>query len=283
MSVAGGRLSLLVSRVGLVLCRCAAAPPSFRAVGCNRGTKLPAAGATVIQSRALSDTQHVSKGKLVRNGEEKKAVICIEGNIASGKTTCLEYFSKTSNIEVLTEPVSKWRNVRGHNPLALMYQDPARWGITLQTYVQLTMLDRHLSTIAAPVRMMERSIFSAKYIFVENLFKSGKMPEVDYAVLTEWFEWITTNISIPVDLIVYLQTSPQTCHERLKQRCREEEKVIPLEYLESIHQLYEDWLINRTSSPLPAPVLVIPADHDLQKMLSQYEENRDKILAASYH
>lgn len=26
--------------------------------------------------------------------------ICIEGNIASGKTTCLEYFSRTSNIEV---------------------------------------------------------------------------------------------------------------------------------------------------------------------------------------
>ncbi|XP_053291655.1 thymidine kinase 2, mitochondrial isoform X6 [Pleuronectes platessa] len=237
------------------------------------------------------------QGKLVRNGENKKAVICVEGNIASGKTTCLEYFSKTSNIEVLTEPISKWRNVRGHNPLALMYQDPERWGITLQTYIQLTMLDRHLSSITAPVRMMERSLFSAKYIFVDNLFRSGKMPEVDYAVLSEWFDWITTNISIPVDLIdvrfvlshlsrtsapfIYLQTSPQTCHERLKQRCREEEKVIPLEYLESIHQLYEDWLIKETSSPLPAPVLVIPADHDLQKMLQQFEEYRDKILAAS--
>uniref|UniRef100_A0A7N8YPB6 Thymidine kinase 2, mitochondrial n=1 Tax=Mastacembelus armatus TaxID=205130 RepID=A0A7N8YPB6_9TELE len=209
--------------------------------------------------------------------------ICIEGNIASGKTTCLEYFNKTGNIQVFTEPVHKWRNVRGHNPLALMYQDPERWGITLQTYVQLTMLDRHLSSISSPVRMMERSIFSAKYIFVENLFRSGKMPEVDYAVLSEWFDWITTNICIPVDLIVYLQTSPHTCHERLKQRCREEEKVIPLEYLVSIHQLYEDWLIKRTSFPLPAPVLVIPADHDLQKMLHKYEENREKILAASYH
>lgn len=31
------------------------------------------------------------------------------------------------------------------------------------------------------------------------------------------------------------------------------------EYLESIHQLYEDWLIKRTSSPLTAPVLV--GDH----------------------
>uniref|UniRef100_A0A674ENY5 Thymidine kinase 2 n=1 Tax=Salmo trutta TaxID=8032 RepID=A0A674ENY5_SALTR len=199
---------------------------------------------------------YFSQGKLVRNGKEKKSVIFIEGNIASGKTTCLEYFSKTSNIEVLTEPVSKWRNVRGHNPLGLMYQDPTRWGITLQTYVQLTMLDRHLSTMSAPVRMMERSIYSAKYIFVENLFRSGKMPEVDFAVLSEWFEWITQNIAIPVDLIVYLQSSPQTCHERLKERCREEEKIIPLEYLEAIHQLYEDWLIKKTSFNVPAPVLV---------------------------
>lgn len=27
------------------------------------------------------------------------------------------------------------------------------------------------------------------------------MPEVDYAVLSEWFDWITANICIPVDLI----------------------------------------------------------------------------------
>ncbi|KAK2819959.1 hypothetical protein Q7C36_021605 [Tachysurus vachellii] len=251
----------------------------------------------VSQNRAVSvfnvllrypvDTNHClsrglntrpSIGKLVRDGEDKKPVICIEGNIASGKTTCLEYFSKTSNIEVLTEPVSKWRNVRGHNPLALMYDDPARWGLTLQTYIQLTVLDHHLSKITAPVRMMERSLYSAKYIFVENLYKSGKMPEVDYAVLSEWFEWIISNISIPVDLIVYLQTSPQICFDRLKQRCRKEEKVIPLEYLEALHSLYEDWLINHTSYNVPAPVLVIPADHDLQKMLHQYEENREKIF-----
>ncbi|CAJ1066537.1 thymidine kinase 2%2C mitochondrial isoform X1 [Xyrichtys novacula] len=274
MWAAGGRVASLL--------RAAVGSASLRPVVCRRRRKLPAESVRLILNRACGVTQQGTQfiGKLERNGEAKKSVICIEGNIASGKTTCLKYFSDTSNIEVLTEPVSKWRNVHGHNPLALMYQDPERWGLTLQTYVQLTMLDRHLSAISAPVRMMERSIFSAKYIFVENLFKSGKMPEVDYAVLSEWFDWIITNIYLPVDLIVYLQASPQTCHERLKQRCREEEKVIPLEYLESIHQLYEDWLIHRTSSPLPAPVLVIPADHDLEEMLHQYEENRDKILAS---
>lgn len=107
------------------------------------------------------------------------------------------------------------------------------------------------------------SWFSFAYNLVHFMYYfdlcSGKMPEVDFAVLSEWFEWITQNIAIPVDLIgklcrnasfqlysddvgslvepcslssssvsVYLQSSPQTCHERLKERCREEEKIIPL-------------------------------------------------------
>ncbi|XP_048814534.1 thymidine kinase 2, mitochondrial isoform X2 [Lagopus muta] len=222
--------------------------------------------------------------------DDKKTVICIEGNIASGKTTCLDYFAQTTSIEVLTEPVSKWRNVRGHNILGLMYQDASRWGITLQTYIQLTMLEQHTKPMISPVRMMERSIHSAKYIFVENLYRRlfprernrirftmvmeglnceqllraslactdtrvskffGKMPEVDYVVLSEWFDWIQNNTDVSVDLIVYLQTSPEVCYERLKRRCREEEKIIPL---------------------------VIGADHDMQKMIEKYEENRDQIL-----
>ncbi|OWK15559.1 hypothetical protein Celaphus_00004203 [Cervus elaphus hippelaphus] len=244
--------------------------------------------------------------------------ICVEGNIASGKTTCLEFFSNSTDIEVLTEPVPKWRNVRGHNPLGLMYQDACRWGLTLQTYVQLTMLDQHTRPQTLPVRLMERSIHSARYVFVENLYRSGKMPEVDYVVLSEWFDWIVKNIDVSIDLIVYLRTTPETCYQRLKMRCREEEKVIPLvlaqghvnsnqavatglygspdlvphcshppeiqpqyccsEYLDAIHHLYEEWLIKGSLFPVAAPVLVIEADHNMQKMLELFEQNRHRIL-----
>ncbi|KAM7058768.1 thymidine kinase 2, mitochondrial isoform 13-T13 [Molossus nigricans] len=181
---------------------------------------------------------------------------------------------------VLPEPVPKWRNVRGHNPLM------------------------------SPVRLMERSIHSARYIFVENLYRrkavacgnagratveedtggarqssqeenrknSRKMPEVDYVVLSEWFDWIVKNTDVSMDLIVYLRTTPETCYQRLKMRCREEEKVIPLEYLDAIHHLYEEWLIKGGPFPIVAPVLVIEADHDMQKMLELLEQNRDRIL-----
>ncbi|XP_060254352.1 thymidine kinase 2, mitochondrial isoform X3 [Ovis aries] len=179
---------------------------------------------------------------------------------------------------VLTEPVPKWRNVRGHNPLGLMYRDACRWGLTLQTYVQLTMLDQHTRPQMLPVRLMERSIHSARYVFVENLYRSGKMPEVDYVVLLEWFDWIVSNIDVSIDLIVYLRTTPETCYRRLKMRCREEEKVIPLDYLGAIHHLYEEWLIKGSLFPVAAPVLVIEADHNMQKMLELFEKNRHRIL-----
>ncbi|XP_008700739.1 thymidine kinase 2, mitochondrial isoform X4 [Ursus maritimus] len=159
-----------------------------------------------------------------------------------------------------------------------MYRDACRWGLTLQTYVQLTMLEHHTRPQTSPVRLMERSIHSARYIFVENLYRSGKMPEVDYVILSEWFDWIVRNIDMSVDLIVYLRTTPETCYQRLRLRCREEETVIPLEYLNAIHHLYEEWLIKGALFPVTAPVLVIEADHDMQKMLKLFEQNRDRIL-----
>ncbi|XP_066184111.1 LOW QUALITY PROTEIN: thymidine kinase 2, mitochondrial [Sylvia atricapilla] len=237
------------------------------------GTAVP--GTSAGGPRAATGHKHLIKK------DARKRIICIEGNIASGKTTCLDYFAQTTSIEVLKEPLAKWRNVRGHNILGLMYQDASRWGITLQTYVQLTMLEQHTRPMVSPIRMMERSIHSAKHVFVENLYRSGKMPEVDYAVLSEWFDWIQNNTDVSVDLIVYLQTSPKVCYERLKTRCREEEKVIPLEYLEAIHELYEEWLIKRALFEISCPVLVIGADHGMQKMIEKYEENRDQILNPS--
>nr|CAD7568877.1 unnamed protein product [Timema californicum] len=46
--------------------------------------------------------------------------------------------------------------------LGLMYEDPKRWSLTFQTYVQLTMLDLHTRHTAQPTKLMERSIFSAR-------------------------------------------------------------------------------------------------------------------------
>ena len=53
-------------------------------------------------------------------------------------------------------------------------------------------------------------------------------------VLFSWYDWLNSNIGLPLDLIVYLRTSPEVAYERLRKRGRKEEAGVPLEFLEVI-------------------------------------------------
>ena len=126
------------------------------------------------------------------------------------------------------------------------------------------MMELHVKRTEKRVKMIERSLFSARRCFVENLFRSGKMPSSEYSVLLEWYRCVgrnfldldnidkcshaqqfartmdsfphsflrsATDLDKSVDLIVYLRTTPETAWQRVKARARSEEKVIPIEYL----------------------------------------------------
>ena len=71
------------------------------------------------------------------------------------------------------------------------------------------MLQNHTQHCDRPVKMMERSLYSAKYCFVENLRKTQKMAESEYQVLTSWFDFLLgcKEIDLSVDLIVYLKVN----------------------------------------------------------------------------
>nr|CAD7396555.1 unnamed protein product [Timema cristinae] len=208
----------------------------------------------------------------------KPFTVFVEGNIGSGKTTLLNHFSQQEDVCLLSEPVELWRNVKGHNLLGLMYEDPKRWSLTFQTYVQLTMLDLHTRHTAQPTKLMERSIFSARYCFVENLVNNGLMPQAEYVVLDEWFKWITSNLDVGGDLIVYLRTRPEVVYERMKARARKEEACVPLDYLSKLHDLHEDWLYNKTKFSCPAQVLVLDANKPLIEMEDDFRSCESQIM-----
>lgn len=88
--------------------------------------------------------------------------IVLEGNIGSGKSTFLNYFQHNKSVSIDSEPLDSWCNCDGHNLLALQYEDPSKWSATLQSFVQLTMLQLHLKPVQQPIRMIERSIYSAR-------------------------------------------------------------------------------------------------------------------------
>lgn len=206
-----------------------------------------------------------------------KFTVCVEGNIGSGKSTLLQHFSQFHDVEVLQEPVEKWQDVRGHNLLDLMYKDPCRWAHTFQAYVQMTMLELHLQPTSSPVKLMERSVYSARYCFVENLYRSGKMSDAEFNVYCEWYKMIVQHLNVDIDLIVYLRTDPKKLYERIEKRARSEEKTIPLQYLQDLHNLYEEWLIEKKHS-LSVPVLVLDANEHLAAMYKKFEEHTLDIL-----
>ena len=64
-------------------------------------------------------------------------------------------------------------------------------------------------------------------------------------------------IHIPVNEIIYLRTTPSIAMERLLQRKRHEERNVTLEYLEELHKLHEEWLMDRTCDDLDIVLITV--------------------------
>ena len=117
----------------------------------TKGGGLPKLFNTISRSMSSSGASNSSRSR--------PYTVIVEGNIGAGKTTFLQPFKKHENIvQVVTEPVDKWRNLQGHNLLQKMYDDPKRWSFELQSYIQLTMAQEHMKPCHVPIKMMERSL-----------------------------------------------------------------------------------------------------------------------------
>ena len=146
-------------------------------------------------------------------------------------------------------------------------------------YVQLTMLKNHMLRTNRPVKLMERSLFSAKYCFAENLRRNGLMAESEFQVLSSWFDHLVNSpeLDLGVDLIVYLRTKPEIARERLLGRGfaikqhyivqseffltgRGEEHLISLDYIQRLHDLHEEWLV-QGNHQLHVPQVAAALDH----------------------
>ncbi|KAL5491979.1 hypothetical protein EMCRGX_G017360 [Ephydatia muelleri] len=211
----------------------------------------------------------------------KKFRIAVEGNIASGKSTLLKKLSQINGVEVLIEPVDKWRNLNGGNVIGRMYEDAPRWGFLFQSYVLVTMMELHNKPLTSPICLLERSVFSARYCFVENLHKNKVIDDMEYGCYCHWFDYIMKQNPPHVDLIVYLRTSPDVCFERLQQRGRKEEQPVTRAYLQSLHDRYEEWLSNEKHHSWHGnvPVLVIDGNEDASINSGIHTEHCSNILS----
>ncbi|KAJ6762103.1 P-LOOP CONTAINING NUCLEOSIDE TRIPHOSPHATE HYDROLASE SUPERFAMILY PROTEIN [Salix koriyanagi] len=183
---------------------------------------------------------------------KKRLTFCVEGNISVGKTTFLKRIvSDTIElrdlVEVVPEPIDKWQDVGPDhfNILDAFYADPSRYAYTFQNYVFVTrvMQERESSGGLKPLRLMERSVFSDRMVFVRAVHEAKWMNEMEISIYDSWFDPVVSVLPglIP-DAFIYLRASPDTCHKRMMHRKRTEEGGVSLDYLRDLHDKHESWL-----------------------------------------
>ncbi|XP_058218137.1 uncharacterized protein LOC131329087 [Rhododendron vialii] len=207
---------------------------------------------TFIKKSVDEELKEDSSDSDVQKTPKKRLTFCVEGNISVGKTTFLQRIANETLelqdlVEIVPEPIHKWQDVgeNHHNVLDAFYAEPHRYAYTFQNYVFVTrvMQERESSGGIKPLRLMERSVFSDRMVFVRAVHEANWMSEMEISIYDSWFNpAISWWPGLIPDAFIYLRASPDTCHKRMMLRKRAEEGGISLDYLRDLHEKHENWL-----------------------------------------
>jgi len=180
-----------------------------------------------------------------------KRFITVAGNIGAGKSSLVRRLSHRLRWQPFYEPES-------NNPyLADFYQDMSAWGFHSQVYFLAHRLRvyRELSDCPDSV-ILDRSLYEDAEIFARNLYQRGFIQRRDHETYEALYLSLLSFLPTP-DLVVYLRASVDTLAERIRQRARDYERAIDMDYLAQLNQAYEEWVSNFSV----CPVLIVPADN----------------------
>ncbi len=195
-----------------------------------------------------------------------RKAIAIAGNIGVGKSTLVEFLSRTYGISPYYEPSED-------NPyLPDFYADMKRWSFHSQLYFLSNKFRIHQELDRMPgLVVLDRTIFEDAEIFATALHDMQHMDDRDWQTYTNFYRSILEAIK-PPDLMIYLRCSMRTLRKRIKLRGRAMEQDVPLAYLKRLDGLYEAWIKSYDLSE----VLVLDTDnldyiHDLVHRLDVME------------
>ena len=199
---------------------------------------------------------------------EHFTIVSIEGNIGSGKSTLLERlraeFKDNKYVRFLREPVDEWEKIKdkdGNTMLQKFYANQKEYSFAFQmmAYIsRLTIIRENVRDILKSVEkdkedgldpkkyiiITERSLYTDKYVFANMLYDQRKIDDVKYQIYLNWFDEFAKDF--PVNDVIYVNTDPKKCYDRIHKRARVGEEVIPLAYLDSCHNYHNEFLDETT-------------------------------------
>lgn len=205
-----------------------------------------------------------------------KRSIAIAGNMGTGKSTLVEFLSRTYGVTPFYEP-------NDENPyLADFYKDMKSWAFQSQLYFLSSKFRLHQELDRQPgVVALDRTIFEDAEIFATALHQMRKISKRDWLTYQSFYGAILDAIR-PPDLMIYLRCSMRTLRQRIRLRGRRMERHVPLPYLKRLERLYDNWIDAYTMSE----VLVLETDrldyiHDLVHRLDVMERI-ESVLPAEF-
>ncbi len=191
-------------------------------------------------------------------------LISIEGNIGSGKSTLVKKIrEKFPHVVIVDEPVEEWASITDSNGVGILeryYSDQKRWAFAFQMMAFITRAKRLINIDKNAIVITERSVFTDREIFAKMLFDAGKIEDIEYSIYLKWFDELSKGIK--VDQIIYMNTPPEVCCDRVISRGRKGESI-PLEYLQDCHKYHEEWMSHETS------VIMNPSDEKLNEIFGK--------------
>ncbi len=161
--------------------------------------------------------------------------IGIAGMIGAGKSTLASALGQHLGIDTYYEPVAD------NEYLADFYRDTAKYSFAMQVYLLNRRFQQHQEIIwRGKSAVQDRTIYEDS-IFAKMLAKTGLMDERDYRTYVDLFRNMSNFMCKP-SVIIYLDVSPESSAERIRMRSRDVESKIPLEYLEALHEGYQEFI-----------------------------------------
>jgi deoxyadenosine kinase len=163
------------------------------------------------------------------------AFIGIAGLIGAGKTTLAKALGEHLHLDVHYEPVID------NEYLADFYRETARYSFAMQIYLLNRRFQQHQEIIwRGRGGVQDRTIYEDA-IFAKTLRDLGQMEPRDYETYVSLFRNLSNFMCRP-NAIVYLDVTPENSLRRIKQRSRDCESVVGLDYLHRLYDNYEEFV-----------------------------------------
>ena len=165
--------------------------------------------------------------------------LVIEGPIGVGTTTLAERIADHMGYDLALDP-------HDENPyLERFYAEPSRHALP----TQLAFLRARLEHQKRLARVRDTGVVS-DYLFArDEIFAQLTLTDEEYELYEYFVEQIRPQPPAP-DLVVYLQASAETLLARINRRGRSFEANIPLEYLQKLSEVYNQFFFHYSETPL---------------------------------